>query len=130
MERITLDFAIKAALDAAALMPEGYIYTNPDGEVAGDLDSPHGIGCSYFDDEDGSPSCLVGHILHAAGVTAQHIPCGYSGSGSRTLVEELGEREGLMVDADASFFMSTIQNLQDSGVPWDDAIKEGISAYL
>jgi hypothetical protein len=35
-----------------------------------------------------------------------------------------------MVDMDASSFMSTIQNLQDSGVPWDDAIREGISAYL
>jgi hypothetical protein len=131
MERITLDFAIKAALDAAALMPEGYVYTNPDGEVAVGLSLiGGGISCSYFDDKDGSPSCLVGYILHAAGITAQHIPAGHSGSGSHTLVEELEECEGLMVDTDASSFMRTIQNLQDSGVPWDDAIKEGISVHL
>lgn len=74
-----------------------------------------GIGCVYFEDE--TPSCIVGHLLHRRGMSAQQMEyAGVNGESFDAAFIELGIRTSL----EARVYLYILQQLQDKGVPWGE----------
>lgn len=81
--------------------------------------------CVYTVD-DGSPSCLVGHVLVRAGITAERI-------------DEMGINEGTSarnlylhfdgIERDASKVLQAAQAVQDQGRPWGEALEAARFQY-
>lgn len=123
MIHITLADAIRFAEEAASEKPEGYVYINPDGDEAGEI----GISCKYWDHEKDEPSCLVGQVLHKAGLDGG--PMAYWKS-SEKWISALSHslRGAVEIDFDALDFLTRIQLRQDNGSTWRFSIASGKSA--
>jgi hypothetical protein len=96
---------------AVALKGEDYVYP-----IAVDGESTEWGGCDYV--RDGQPSCIVGHVLVAAGVPPEQLSRHEGTSASnvvRSLKPEWGEEVGVALDS--------AQELQDSGSTWSEALK-------
>ncbi len=120
--KIDLQTAVRLAEEAVADAPKGYIYTNPQGQVA-DTDaygSPT-ISCDYFTDE-GEGSCIVGQVILAAGVSyedANHSTGMYADNYLHIL-----QMQGVVrISDDAIDFLRTAQYAQDRGIPWATALE-------
>jgi hypothetical protein len=92
-------------------VPEDYVYQPPDPEDV--------TTCRYFED-DGKPSCLIGHILARHGVTKADVGHRNTGVTVSTLIDEglievdTGEMHTILVG---------IQNWQDGGMQWHTIVK-------
>lgn len=119
---LTFESVVAFAKEAAAEKPEGYIYINPSGQVA----SPGGITCDYWDDSKDAPSCIVGVILHKAGVSATNITEGRSAFASSYLARK-AEGGVITISDKAATFLFDVQMRQDVGVPWSKAIEASVA---
>src|SRR5690606_3954990 len=92
--------ALELARAVVAERGEQYRYLPPGGD---------GL-CVYAD--AGAPSCLVGHVLHRAGITVDELDemNGEIGNG------EMSER--LRLDSDAVELLRHMQEQQDAGAAW------------
>lgn len=123
MIHITLADAIRFAEEAASEKPEGYIYVNPDGEKAGEF----GISCAYWDYEKDEPSCLVGQVLHKAGLDGG--PMAYWKASGALIFDLSDQLRGVVeIDYDALDFLGRVQMRQDNGSTWRSSIESGKSA--
>lgn len=112
--------------EAVAEKPEGYIYINPEGETAG-VDE-YGLSlasCDYFDPETGEPSCIVGQVLAAVGVSMGHF-YGHEGSTAGTVLDYLDRKNILTVGHKAAKVLTEAQFAQDRGTPWAEAVENAI----
>lgn len=72
------------------------------------------IGCAYFNN-DGSPSCIVGHVLAYAGITAADMG-GFNGYAASFVIRHLQPR--LTFTPGAAAVLEAAQRLQDHGTTW------------
>lgn len=112
--KLTLERTKELLAEAVALKGAGYIYTHPDGWVAADGDNP--ASCRYVHDDQ--PGCIVGHVLHAAGVSLEALS-EYEGQGAQDPAYQLaGATDG------AARLLDFAQDHQDRGVPWGEAVRQ------
>jgi hypothetical protein len=76
---------------------------------------PEALDCVYFDGEQ--PSCIVGHVVSYMGYDRTQVR---EGIGAAGLIEVLG----IEADAETKTLLNRVQELQDTGVPWGDAVEE------
>lgn len=120
MERIDARRALELLTDVVDTYGEDTVYekvTLKFGESAGTL------GCVYQD--QGRPSCLVGHVLNRAGVPLGRLEeLDDRGVSARSLHEHLDQ-----VGFDACRVLSNAQLGQDSGETWGDALRDARKVY-
>jgi hypothetical protein len=119
MIHLTTDSAIESAKKAVALMGEDYIYHTPDGKMA----APD-VKCKYVDINKNAPSCIVGHILHDHGVPLETISI--EGIGAESMLKKLRKSEILNFTGEASHFLNKLQEAQDVGEPWGEALEQAM----
>lgn len=105
----------------AAVDEKGADYVYPTGEYE---------TCSYARDD--SPSCLVGHAVHCAGVTIDALHCmdvdtieddeGNQLDASSEIQNIPTERYGFRLMPGAVRAFQEAQQKQDSGIPWGEAL--------
>jgi len=85
---------------------------------------PWGVRSCLYRNPDGSPSCLIGHVLHYHGVPLASIKEGSAAhvAALSAGVIEPGERGHLVMNA-----LDMAQIRQDEGYSWVEAIEEAIS---
>lgn len=78
----------------------------------------NGMGCLYF--EQGQPSCIVGHVLSYMGIDSAP-----EGQGASRALKSLGVR----TDFKTTALLDGVQEKQDNGVPWGEALRraQGLS---
>lgn len=106
---ITYDEAV-ADLMAVVEGREGYVY-EPD---------PF---CMYFN-PDGSPSCIVGHVLVRHGITALQV-----GTLNYSRAKRLSAEGVLDVDDRAENLLESVQGMQDKGIPWGEALTAALRTH-
>lgn len=111
---LTLDQALELLDRAVELKGADYVYPRPA------LDSPGaGNGCFYLH-ADG-PGCIVGHVLHWAGLTNEELSsiegAKAGGVGRRVPRLHMDERVGDL--------LAHVQSEQDTGETWGAAVIEG-----
>jgi hypothetical protein len=110
--RIELDFdrAVQLAREVIAEYGERHIYVR----VA---DAEGDATCVYVD--EGSCSCLVGHILHRAGVPLASLESHNNrGVGDDLFLTDVG----VTADDRTADFLERLQDSQDSGNAWGSAL--------
>ena len=110
MIELTLARAQELLAEAVAEKGEGFIYTNRNGVPAGD-----GVTCHYVHGDQ--PGCIVGHVLHKAGVSLDALK-EYEGQGAEHPVTDLTN-----APEDACRLLSYAQEYQDRGIPWGAAVR-------
>lgn len=115
--KLTLDEAQRLAREVVAEYGAGYIYQ----QIADEYGNP---GCRYID--NGSCSCLVGHILYRAGVPIGDL----EGNNNERSVDDDSFLVDVGVDADSrtEHFLSRLQEAQDRGSKWGVALHGAIEA--
>lgn len=113
---ITLDEVNELLADIVSQVPEDYVYINPEGRSA--ASGP--IGCEYAS-RDGSPSCLVGHVLHRLGLPVYHSETQPGQGWAVTWGFEHPHEEHFTPEAVSR--LARVQSRQDQGTPWREAIK-------
>ncbi|MGW6263745.1 hypothetical protein [Streptomyces sp. NPDC055085] len=120
---LTLSRTKELLAKAVVLKGAGYVYTTLEGEQGNPDTQPV---CFYVHGEE--PGCIVGHALHMAGV-----PLG------RLLEEERNDAGGVLrsLRADGRMrvsyedgvaeLLAGVQQDQDSGVPWGEAVTHALS---
>lgn len=119
---MTIDITYDKALEAlnAAVAERGADFVYPDEE------RHEGVTCQYRK-PDGTGSCIVGMALILLGVPAEEIPAwGTPGQSSFDLLWELRERGIITFDRAASDLFSEVQDRQDCGTPWGQAVTEAV----
>lgn len=109
---------IELAKKAVAKMGPDYIYR-----------PPGGYGCVYFD-EEGEPSCILGHIISDLGITSENV----GNHNSKTCDKIIGSKNDspwrgkIMVHASprVQVALRDLQRKQDMGVPWGRALEEAL----
>ena len=77
------------------------------------------LGCAYFED-DGTPSCIVGHVLAYKGVTLETLPLpDFDNNASVWALQRSGFLEA---DDRASEALRRAQGRQDGGGDWGEAL--------
>ena len=115
MIKITRTSTIEALQSAIDLMGPDYTYVTPGGE-----DAAVDVMCSYVDQAKNAPSCIVGHVLYAHGVTLSEL-VQYEGESAHKTATAFGASEQV------GDMLNRVQELQDTGVPWAEAVK---GAYI
>lgn len=105
------------ANEAIKVKGEDYVYIDPSGNQAG----PHNMGgCWYVHGaNDLTPGCIVGHIIHAAGVSLEDLR--EREMGASTLLESLENAAILKADKASRIYLIMVQRAQDLGTPWGAA---------
>lgn len=118
MERIDARRALELMTDLVDAYGEDYVYGRASSEG-----SPVQDDCRY--EHNGVPSCLVGHVLHRAGVTiSQLLDLDTRGTSP---VEFSGM--GLDVTQEAGQLLGRAQGMQDVGVPWGRCLQVARENY-
>lgn len=120
MIEITFDSAVKAMQEAIELKGPKYAYVNPNGVETGD-----GAMCFYVDTARNAPSCAVGHVLHAHGVSIDDLR-GVEMEDATGALGSLEEDEILVCENRAINLLQDIQYTQDRGMTWADSLAESI----
>lgn len=85
--------------------------------------------CAYFN-QDGSPSCLVGHILHYKGVTIDDLKDSRAwredGMNANASVAALIDSGVLDAPYSAATLLRNAQINQDSGFEWGRAVEDAL----
>lgn len=77
------------------------------------------LDCAYFN-SDGTPSCLVGHVLAYKGLTLNDLGRYNVGVG----IEELVRNGIIKIDDRTETLLDAAQCGQDTGVPWGMAVAD------
>lgn len=85
--------------------------------------------CRYV--RNGEPDCLVGNILHRAGVSVERLAEADFGMGldASDLCRRLHAEGVLEIEDRGTRFLNYAQALQDNGVPWGDAVERAEEVY-
>lgn len=113
MEKLTLPEAIRIAKEVVAEKGSDYVYMTPDGVQAG----VNGPGCVNWNHKTNAPSCLIGHILHRHGISGMTLL-----DKNKAAVRSFGQ----YLENDAAEFLNILQERQDNGGTWGDALDDGI----
>src|SRR5258706_4222128 len=118
---IELDFDMAHTLARRAVQEKGrdYVYSSSTG----------GLSCYYVHVKGMAPvpGCIVGHILHSAGVS---LKCLGDNEGSvSNLLCALKSEGVLQVDGQAKRFLVIVQSLQDNKIPWGPALDAATCAH-
>jgi len=110
---ITLTNEQVTSLIEAAVVEKGenYIYERPIGAE----------DCLYVHGEQ--PGCIVGHVLHAAGVRLAALWV-REGMSARVLIEELKDQEVISMSGEAVVALRRAQQEQDYGGTWGEALQK------
>lgn len=112
MINLEYDAAVKLAQEQIALKGEGYVYKQHRGE--------DGVGTCFYV-HNNQPDCIVGHILHAAGVGLDVLSV-QEGSGAWTLLRRLKDGGILEYDDRVSRLLASLQGEQDNGSTWGESL--------
>lgn len=113
-----VSLTLREAIDLTkrAIRAKGWDYVYPSWEEQ---------NCLNFE-EDGSPSCVVGHVLSYRGVTLQGLKlkdaewnCTYNYYNQSGITSMRGEV--VDVDDETEVFLNALQMSQDSGFTWGNA---------
>lgn len=115
MEALTLDRVKELAHEVVAEVGEAYVY--PESHKRREPESSIN-SCVYV--HDGKPSCIVGRVLHKAGVELAVLA-------QREFVGAWFVAGDLGATVPASDFLDSIQGKQDAGWSWGDALKAAIA---
>jgi hypothetical protein len=113
MIELTLARTKELLAEAVTLKGEDYVYVNRDGEQAG-----HDTSCHYVHGDQ--PGCIVGHVLHRAGVSLADLS-NYEGQGAEDPASQLTDAGGEVVR-----LLAFAQEHQDRGVPWGEAVRQAL----
>ena len=120
--KIDLETAVRLAEEVVAAAPKGYVYTNPQGQVADtDAYGSSTTSCDYFT-PDGEGSCIVGKVILAAGVS-YYAADRNTGSYAHYYLSELNSDGIIDISHDAIEFLHKVQYEQDRGTPWATALE-------
>lgn len=112
--RISYDSAVTLLKRAVLEKGADYVYRDPNDKDA----RPE---CSYFE-PDGSPSCIVGHVIHYKGVELDDVAPLNTGLAVDVLVSD-----GIIAGDEYSMDLLTdVQGFQDHGMPWGEAVRRSI----
>lgn len=126
MEQITARRALELITDVVDRAGEDFVYEQKDmTDVRGAFE--YGAppkGCRYVEFVD-QPSCLVGHVLHRAGVDAATLNrLDMLGVSASALADY-----GIQADVGAQRILGVAQQVQDSGKPWGEALRRAREVY-
>lgn len=130
---LTYEMVVEYAERAVGQMGEGYVYPL--------FASPPSCRYATYDPKLGAvgdpvPSCIVGHILHSAGLNMwEFIHDGTSGGrysvGAAYKVLDNLQRDGrISLGADKfkiEVFLGFLQGCQDNGAPWGTALQSALN---
>lgn len=85
--------------------------------------------CVYLD-QFGNPSCLVGYFLAYQSLIYHLAPHQYEDEGASNVLGTLDYEEIASFDEDATDFLQVVQEKQDSGVPWGQAVEFATTLIL
>lgn len=105
----TEQYVLRLMEEAVALKGSDYVY----GHIPADEDDQAG-SCRYI--VDGQPSCIVGHVLVAAGVEPAEVTR-HEGGAAFSIVPHLTGWPQEVVDA-----LDSAQKAQDGGLSWGEAL--------
>ena len=117
-EFITYPRALELLQEVIAEFGEDYVYPQFEPEAAGDRGAV--MECFYVRDD--APSCIVGHVLYRAGVTLDELRAveGW------TPVDQQAPQFGIWADILACGLLADVQDEQDSGRSWGEALAEAL----
>lgn len=113
MQELTYDKTVELLDRAIAEKGEDYVYL----PVTMIRDDDPETLCLYFNEDD-TPGCIIGHVMHYLGVTPTRGIEGVSGS---VALKDLG----IKVDEPTAVLINNTQSKQDQGTPWGDAVSFG-----
>lgn len=114
---LNYDTVVKLAREQIALKGEDHVYEK--------RERRDGVGtCLYV--HNNQPDCIVGCILHAAGVGLDTLSQ-FEGNGVWTVIRKLEDRGVLKYDTDTSHFLVSLQGEQDFGATWGKALYWALS---
>ena len=79
------------------------------------------LGCRYFED-DGSPSCGVGHVFAKHGVTLDDLVGINTGTAVLTVVAD----DVIDISPEGVRILDLFQSRQDEGIPWGPALDDAL----
>jgi hypothetical protein len=139
MIELTLQRVKDLAKQVVGEKSDDFVYVDRGGIKA---DRYGSANCSYvhvhkdFDDLTGAvPGCLVGQILHRAGVTIEQLSLGDSylnGGCSHSadeLLEDLKRADRISYQGSVATFLRDLQDAQDKGKTWHAALKITLEGY-
>lgn len=100
--------------------PEGYCYPKREGGT-----------CLYF--YDGQPDCIIGHLLAKIGFTVEDVPqlCSITAiCRDHGLPDAYNPLVASRFTTDAVRFMQAVQERQDDGVAWVDAVELTMAEWV
>lgn len=106
-KKITEQMLIDSLYEIVAENPD-YVYDDQDA----------GGFCRYFNDE-GEPSCVVGHVIAQHGITAEQVEP-VKNSCAPVVIREITE---IQLSLEAKVLFSSVQGWQDMRQPWARALK-------
>ena len=115
MIQLTLERTKQLLAEAVAEKGADYVYTTPDGEQGNEDVSPN---CFYV--HGFQPGCIVGHVLHKAGVSLASLREEESNNASGVLSSL---RPDLPYEPGVDVLLNEAQQAQDQGVPWGEAVR-------
>lgn len=107
--------------EAVALKGEDYVYTTPEGDKGSEDYQPV---CLYVHGDQ--PGCIVGHVLHAAGVPLDNLGR-YEGDDATVAIRTLIDDETIASDLTVGRLLRAVQDRQDSGIPWGQAVQQALA---
>jgi hypothetical protein len=114
-EFLTFDRALALLREVIAEKGEDYVYPQFEPEAAGDLGAV--MECFYVRDD--APSCIVGRVLHRAGVTLDELR---AVEGWTPVDLEHAPQFTRWADDMALELLHEVQNEQDAGRSWGEAL--------
>lgn len=91
-------------------------------------DTEWGTSCVYKE-EDGSPSCAVGYVLHRAGFDLGQLSADENVMGFRELYQTFRGAGKLFMHTKTQDMLGTFQTMQDNEMPWGTTLAHVKSVY-
>jgi len=84
--------------------------------------------CVYFDEHAQRPVCIVGHWLYQNDLLYEDEWEEMEEMNAHSVLAILHRKRGVQVDSEATAFLTNIQNIQDRGIPWGEALDAAIAS--
>lgn len=98
--------------------PDAEFWKNQDGVQIDDDGKEFASQCTYRN-VDGTPGCLVGHFFYDINPELRLDESGWS--------QRLIEGTGITIDDEASNLLAEVQDYQDSGSTWGNALRAAVN---
>lgn len=118
---IKLDLPEVKSLAVEAIKEKGvdYVYVNPNGEKIADGTFVNCFNWHHTPDGGRVPGCIVGNILHRAGISLDDMPHDLNVQGSLEALKDLA-----MVSREGVIALKYMQWEQDNGATWGAAFEK------